>query len=203
MTFPEIVKATLWDIIDEMPLSLSSFVKNTDKDFLRRRKLDCQKMMRLIISMESGSLNHELLKFFEYDSSVPTGSAFYQQRSKLYDSAFRHLLKEFNLKFPFEKFRDKYYLITCDGSEFNIARNSKDPDTFHEPSGKSKSGFNMVHTISLYELSSKHYLGLEVQSGRLKNEFRAICNLIDRYPYAGYPIFIADRGLLRWNCGAG
>ena len=29
-------------------------------------------MMRLIISMESGSLNHELLKFFEYDSSVPT-----------------------------------------------------------------------------------------------------------------------------------
>ena len=53
-------------------------------------------MMRLIISMESGSLNHELLKFFEYDSSVPT---------------FRHLLKEFNLKFPLEKFRDNYYDI--------------------------------------------------------------------------------------------
>lgn len=61
-------------------------------------------MMRLIISMESGSLNHELLKFFEYDSSVPTGSAFYQQRSKLSVSAFRHLLKEFNLKFPLENF---------------------------------------------------------------------------------------------------
>ena len=65
----------------------------------------------LIISMESGSLNHELLKFFEYDSSVPTGSAFYQQRSKLSVSAFRHLLKEFNLKFPLEKFRDNYYDI--------------------------------------------------------------------------------------------
>lgn len=90
-------------------------------------------MMHLIISMESGSLNHELLKFFEYDSSVPTGSAFYQQRSKLSVSAFRHLLKEFNLKFPLEKFRGKYYLIACDGSEFNIARNLKDADTFHEP----------------------------------------------------------------------
>ena len=54
--------------------------------------------MRLIISMESGSLNHELLKF-------------YQQRSKLSVSAFRHLLKEFNLKFPLEKFRDNYYDI--------------------------------------------------------------------------------------------
>ena len=114
-------------------------------------------MMRLIISMESGSLNHELLKFFEYDSSVPTGSAFYQQRSKLSVSAFRHLLKEFNLKFPLEKFRGKYYLIACDGSEFNIARNPNNPDTFHEPNGKSLSGFNMVHTISLYEVCSKRY----------------------------------------------
>lgn len=111
MTFPEIVKTTLWDIIDEMSRSLSSFVKNPDKDFIRKRKLDFKKMMHLIISMESGCLNHELLKFFEYDSSVPTGSAFYQQRSKLSVSAFRHFLKEFNLKFPLEKFRGKYYLI--------------------------------------------------------------------------------------------
>ena len=29
MTFPEIVKTTLWDIIDEMSRSLSSFVKNS------------------------------------------------------------------------------------------------------------------------------------------------------------------------------
>ncbi len=91
--------------------SLSSFVKNPDKDLIRKRKLDFKKMMQLIISMESGSLNHELLNFFEYDSSVPTGSAFYQQRSKLSVSAFRHLLKEFNLKFPLDKFRGKYYLI--------------------------------------------------------------------------------------------
>ena len=52
MTFPETVKTTLWDIIDEMSLSISSFVHNPDKDFLRRRKLDFKKMMRLIISME-------------------------------------------------------------------------------------------------------------------------------------------------------
>ena len=199
MTFPETVKTTLWDIIDEMSHSLSSFVKSPDKDFLRRRKLDFQKMMRLIISMESGSLNHELLKFFDYDSSVPTGSAFYQQRSKISVSAFRYLLKEFNLKFPLEKFRDKYYLIACDGSEFNIARNPNDPDTFHEPNGKSASGFNMVHTISLYELCSKRYLDLEVQPGRLKNEFQAICNLMDRYAYGGHPVFIADRGFSSYN----
>ena len=52
MTFPETVKTTLWDIIDEMSLSISSFANNPDNDFLRRRKLDFKKMMRLIISME-------------------------------------------------------------------------------------------------------------------------------------------------------
>ena len=52
MTFPETVKTTLWDIIDEMSLSISSFANNPDKDFLRRRKLDFKKMMRLIMSME-------------------------------------------------------------------------------------------------------------------------------------------------------
>lgn len=33
MTFPETVKTTFWDIIDEMSLSISSFVNNPDKDF--------------------------------------------------------------------------------------------------------------------------------------------------------------------------
>ena len=47
MTFPETVKTTLWDIIDEMSLSISSFANNPDKDFLRRRKLDFKNMIFL------------------------------------------------------------------------------------------------------------------------------------------------------------
>ena len=47
MTFPETVKTTLWDTIDEMSLSISSFANNPDKDFLRRRKLDFKNMIFL------------------------------------------------------------------------------------------------------------------------------------------------------------
>ena len=198
-TFPETVKTTLWNIIDEMSLSTSSFVKNSDCDFSRKRKLDFQTMMQLMISMESGCLNHELLKFFDYDTSTPTSSAFYQQRAKFSVSAFRHLLQEFNSKFPLEKFNETYFLIACDGSEFSIPRNPTDQDTFHEPNGKSASGFNTLHTVSIYELSSKRYLDLEVQPGRLKNEFQAACNLMDRYSYGGNPVFIADRGFASYN----
>ena len=110
-TFPETVKTTLWNIIDEMSLSTSSFVKNSDCDFSRKRKLDFQTMMQLMISMESGCLNHELLKFFDYDTSTPTSSAFYQQRAKFSVSAFRHLLQEFNSKFPLVKFGVLWYNI--------------------------------------------------------------------------------------------
>ncbi len=49
------------------------------------------------------------------------------------------------------------------------------------------------------ELTNKRYLDFEVQSGRLKNEFQAICNLMDRYTYGGSPIFIADRGFASYN----
>ena len=82
--------------------------------------------------MESGSLNHELLKFL---SMIPQFLRTLLFINNVPNFPFLHSVtfsKEFNLKFPLEKFRGKYYLIACDGSEFNIARNPDDPDTFHE-----------------------------------------------------------------------
>ena len=38
-----------------------------------------------------------------------------------------------------------------------------------------------------------------IQPGRLKNEFAALCQLIDRYIYGGCPIFVADRGFASHN----
>lgn len=93
----------------------------------------------------------------------------------------------------------KYSLIAADGCEFNIARNPQNPSTFHPTSGRSKKGFNSLHTISLYDLLSKRYLDVLIQPGRLKNEFAALCQLIDRYLYGGCPIFVADRGFASYN----
>lgn len=93
----------------------------------------------------------------------------------------------------------KYSLIAADGCEFNIARNPRGPSTFHPTSGRSKKDFNSLHTISLYDLLSKRYLDVVIQPGRLKNEFAALCQLIDRYIYGGCPIFVADRGFASYN----
>jgi hypothetical protein len=57
----------------------------------------------------------------------------------------------------------------------------------------------MLHTISLFDILGKRYLDCAAQPGMKKNEFRAICDLADRYPYGGAPIFIADRGFSCYN----
>ena len=199
MNYPEQVKSFLWSDIAEMSEYSERFAKNPYADFSRKRKLDFENLMRLLISMGSGTTEHELLKYFDYDINVLSNSAFYQQRKKLLPDAFVHLLFEFNSHFSFEKYKEKYQLTAIDGSEFNIDRNPDDPDTFHPPSGKSIKGFNMIHTISAYDILNKRYLDCVIQPGRKKNEFRAICELTDRYSYDPNTIFIADRGFSSYN----
>lgn len=198
--FSQKVKSTLWNIVDFMASNVAPFVKNPDKDFSRNRKLGFAQFIRFCLCMECGCLNHELLKYFFFNpDDTPTASAFIQQRAKLLPEAFRFLLRQFNLRFPTKNFMGKYFLIAADGCEFNIARNPDDPSTFHPASGKSKKGFNSLHTVSLFDLISKRYLDLIVQPGRQKNEFSALCQLIDRYPYGSSPIFVADRGFSSYN----
>jgi len=199
MDLPEQVKAQLLGDIHKMSESPGQFAKNPDADFTRRRKLIFEDLLRFLISMQSGTTNHELLKYFNYGLDTLSSSAFYQQRNKLLPETFPHLLYQFNSHFPLALYKEKYNLAAVDGSEFNIARNPDDPHTFHPPSGKSTNGFNMLHTISLYDILSKRYLDCTIQPGRLKNEFRAICDLADRYSYEGTPIFIGDRGFSSYN----
>lgn len=176
------------------------FSKNPGKDFSRNRKFNFEKLLQLLVSMESGSIKHELLKFFDYSLDTITASAFYQQRSKLLPETLPHLLKKFLLHFPIEKYKNKYQLVACDGALLNITRNPNDPDTFHPPSGKSTKGYNMLHLVALYDLLSRRYLDAVIQPGRKRNEFRALCDLMERFSASGAtPIFIGDRGLASYN----
>lgn len=132
MFFPQKVKSTLWAIVDAMPRNSARFVKNPGKDFSRDRKLGFVQLVHFLLCMESGCISHELLKYFYFlPGEVPSASAFIQQRAKLLPETFRHILTQFNLRFPTKGLMGKYSLIAADGCEFNIARNPKDPSTFH------------------------------------------------------------------------
>ena len=104
MAFPDKVKSLLWSGIRDMSKNTHLFVKNPDADFTRIRKLDFEHLMRFIISMQSGTTGHELLKYFNYRTDTISNSGFLQQRSKLLPEAFRHLLYLFNSHFQFERY---------------------------------------------------------------------------------------------------
>lgn len=96
MSFPQKVKSTLWAIVDNMACNTACFVKKPKKDFTRNRKLGFAQLIRFFLSMESGCINHELLKYFYFlPDEIPSASSFIQQRPssfpKLSDMSSRSL----------------------------------------------------------------------------------------------------------------
>lgn len=201
MSFAEQVKNSLLEIISEMSAHPQDFSKHPNTDFSRNRKLVFPTLLHLMISMEAGTVKDELLKFFSYDKDTVSNSAFFQQRAKLADHTLPYLFHTFNNLYPYTLYKDKYQLLAADGSSFTFTRNPLDPDSYFAPDGKTTNGYNQIHVIPLFDLLSKRYTDCVVQPIRKKNEFRALCTLIDRHPTVPdtIPIFIADRGFHSLN----
>ena len=201
MSFAEQVKNSLLEIISEMSAHPQDFSKHPNTDFSRNRKLVFPTLLHLMISMEAGTVKDELLKFFSYDKDTVSNSAFFQQRAKLADHTLPYLFHTFNNLYPYTLYKDKYQLLAADGSSFTFTRNPRDPDSYFAPDGKTTNGYNQIHVIPLFDLLSKRYTDCVVQPIRKKNEFRALCTLIDRHPTVPdtIPIFIADRGFHSLN----
>ena len=174
--------------------------------FLKTQRLTFQEAENLILhlqsgscfSMESGSLQKELLDHFQFAVDTPSASAFSQQRAKLLPETLPFLFYEFNALFPLEKKYRGYQLLACDGSDLNIARNPKDADTYFQSLPTDK-GFNQLHLNALYDLCEKRYTDAVIQPARKKNESLAMTQMIDRCTAQKKTIFIADRGYEAYN----
>lgn len=198
MSYVAHVKSVLENLIDEFELKKSDYCKNPEKDFTRKRKLDFKTMIKILISMEGGTLNSELLSFSEYNPDAAMASAFVQQRHKLKESVFHDLFKEFNKAFSFDKTFMGYRLIACDGSDLSIYNNPNDPTTYYQTSANSK-GYNMIHLDACYDLCNRRYTDLIVSPGQCFNEPGAMVTMMDRYEGPRKTIFIADRGYESYN----
>lgn len=202
MTNPEKIKQILLSEIEKMNRHRKDFCKHPGIDFTRDRKIPFDTLLHFQISMESGSVNHELLKYFNFDAETPSLSAFYQQRAKLSEDVFQKLFYSFNKCFtPKSLLKDRYQLLACDGSSFTFTRNPKDAESYYNPSGRSQKGYNQMYLVPLYDLLNKVYTDAAIQPMRKRNEFAALCELIDRHvPSSGtVPVFIADRGFHAYN----
>lgn len=117
--FSEEVKATLWNLIDEMIVNLSDFTVHPGKDFTRKKKWD-----------------------------FPTNASFNQRKAQIRSDAFKYLFTSFTAQYNKESsLFNGYRLIACDGSDINIAHNPNDEESYFT-NGKAK-GFNQLHLNAL------------------------------------------------------
>lgn len=192
------VKAGLLQAIDAVESLKHMYVPRPGQDFTRDRKLSFSTVIKLVLQMEGGTLGKELRRYFSFSLDLPTTSAFVQRRNQISPDAFLYLFHAFNFTIPDNKLFQEYRLIACDGTDLNIARNPSDIENFLQ-SNPGEKGFNLLHLNALYDLCNRKYLDALIQSGRKENEFCALCQMVDRFPYPGKIIFIADRGYESYN----
>ena len=200
MNQAENLKQTLLEDIHQISLHPELFAKHPGKDFTRERKLSAEDVLIFPILMERESMNRELLKYFNYSLNAPSISAYCQQRQKLLPDTYRQVFQRFNSHFLDSLYKRKYVLTAVDGSGFNLFYNPLDDLTFLPPTKSSPQGHNELHVTAAYRLSDRVFSDAVIQPASQKNEFAAICQLVDRgITGPGSPLYIADRGFPSFN----
>lgn len=202
MKYSNVVKAMLFTSIHELAANPEHYVLHPGKDFSRNRKLGFQRLLLMLLTMEGDCIKEELYRYFGRSTNTPSKAAFYKQRKKVKEDAFRSLLVSFTQKCQKKLLKGKYSLVACDGSAADIFRNPDDSDTFFEPNGKSTRGFNQIHINAFFSVLDKKFTDLLIQPARKRNEYSAFCQMVDRSESDTPVIYLCDRGYASYNAFA-
>ena len=200
MNMADRLKDMFMSDVDALVSQPELLAKDPSRNFTRNRKLSAKDVLLFLILRERDTTNRELLKYFEYSIDTPSLSSYFQQRRKLHPDVYNVLLNEFNSHFEPTLYKDRYVLFAVDGSGFNLFYNPKDPITYIQPNKSSPKGHNEIHVTAAYQILDRIYTDAVIQPSPQKNEYRAICELVDRCnPSQGFPLFIGDRGFPSFN----
>ena len=194
---PNTLRRNLFDSIDQILLNKASYVKNPT-DHSRTRKLSFKAIINSILQMSGGSINNELLSFFNCSDTTPTAAAFVQQRSKILPTAFEDIFKSFtNSSNPNATYKS-YRVLAIDGSDLHVPTNPKDKDSYF-PRINDQRPYNLLHLNALYDVCGKIYVDTIIQKSRNSNENQALIDMVDRNAGTMDTLIIADRGYESYN----
>lgn len=197
----EKIKSFFNSAVNEVASTISQYVHTPDKDLTRNKKLPADKLIKFMVSEGSASTKNELLDFFGMDVQSPGASAFNQQRAKLKPEALEMVFKHFNSSIASCEETCGYKFIAADGSTFSFYSNPTFASSdYYVSEGHSMKGFYSMHLNALYDLQKHTYIDAVIQPVHYKNEFRAFCDMVDRYPASGEKaVFTGDRGFCSYN----
>ena len=192
------IKKSLNKCIDDISAHPEVYAKNPSKDFIRNRKLPFDQMIKCILAMSGKSLNGELMDYFNMNISIPTVSAFIQQRDKINYCTFEKLFHSFTNAIDEQNLYKGFRLLAVDGSDLHVPSNRKETESFYQNS-KGYKPFNLLHLNVLYDLRRNIYTDAIVQPIKYRNEHKAFVTMIDRDDLSIPTIYIADRGYESYN----
>ena len=108
MNYSDSIKAILLAAINELSKIPENYAVKPGVDFIRNRKLGFKDYMLMFLTMEADCIREELYRFFGRTTDAPSKAAFYKQRKKIKEDAFRNLLLAFNRKLPRKLYNGKY-----------------------------------------------------------------------------------------------
>ena len=195
---PKSIKKILKECIKEMATHPQLYCSNPEKDFTRKRKLPFEQIMRFVLAMTGKSLRGEMMDFFHLSPSMPTVSAFIQQRSKINYRAFEALFHTFTDTIDELDLFKGYRVLAVDGSDLHTPTNMDEKSSFH-PGVHGQKAYNLFHLNVLYDVQRKIYTDAIVQGRMSANEHRAFVTMVDRASAFVPTIYMADRGYESYN----
>lgn len=196
---PYLLKDRLNEAMDKAIANYRYDYKNIPH-FKRNRKLALEDVVKLLLSMQGGSLKKEL-----HEAGVKASpSAFSQQRQKIPWTVFEDTLEQFNIlcKDNDRKKYKGYRLLAVDGTTVNMARNPK-AESFVQYSENDR-GFNQLHITPLYDVLNNTYLHSIVQPEPCKDEVGALGSMLawHWFEFTEPTLIVADRGFESYNAFA-
>lgn len=195
---PKNIRRILKKCINELSATPKLFAKNPDKDFSRIRKLPFKQMLKIVLSMTSKSICGELMDLFDLKPSMPTVSAFVQQRNKIKPEAFEMLFHNFTNSINEQDLYKGYRLLAVDASDLHVPTNRDEEDSFY-PGIDNQRPYNLIHINALYDLKRKIYTDASIEGRRKENGVKAFVSMVDRDTSSIPTIYIADRGYEAYN----
>lgn len=193
---PNVLKDKLDIAIQKAVADYMADYKLNNPNFSRKRVLTMDKVIKLLLSVQGGSLKKEL-----YDAGIAvTASAFVQQRDKIPWTVFEEVFEHFNNLCKDTKTYKGYKVLAIDGTTVNMARNPKSSSFVKNDS--TPKGYNQLHVNPLYDVLNKTYQYCVVQPQPQQDEVGALTFMLDWYDFKEKTLIVGDRGYESYNAFA-
>lgn len=193
---PKYLKNILLSEIKSVSEKAEDYCVSPGKDFIRKRKLSFETVMKMIIGMEGRSLTNEIIDAFHAAPDLPSTSAFVQQRYKIKADAFKAVFDGFTARI-INANETAMRVLAVDGSDVQIATNPLDLSSFH-PGSNGQRPFNLLHLNALFDLKQNIYTDVILHGRKDGNEYHALQEMVDRSTIKR-ALVIADRGYESYN----